>query len=68
MVQEKYVCGGDSDEMMMKKTGKDERREGEREKDRDREILKLSVNIWGIWVMDIQKFFFCIIFTSFLSL
>lgn len=45
MVQEKYVCGGDSDEMMMKKTGKDERREGEREKDRDREILKLSVNI-----------------------
>lgn len=30
MVQEKYVCGGDSDEMMIKKTGKDERRRRER--------------------------------------
>jgi len=37
MVQKKYVCGDDNDEMMMNKTGKDERREGGRERKTERE-------------------------------
>ena len=68
MVQKKYVCGDDNDEMMMKKTGKDKRREGERERERQRyRNIKAQCEHLRDLSDGYPEILFCIIFTSFLS-
>ena len=64
MVQKKYVCGDDNDEMMMKKTGKD----GGRERERKTEInIKAQCEHLRDLSDGYPEILFCIIFTSFLS-